>query len=665
MAPRTLRFVWGTPPVPAGRWHGGLVNLKIIPSTRRTSAPVVVDPWHDYRRHRLHLSLRGLLAWTLGLALVAYLAGAALVHRRLERASVYNRVTYLDLTLPSRWPGLDRLRGQANIAEGRALLAVGRFNEGVGFLRAGLARHPGDHEARLALAQIYAALRLGPQAEKLLRDGLDHGYPGRAFLEFVFALAADADHPARWAELCQLARVRFDALPAEARSAPESLWLDQQRVRALLAADRRADALALVESRYAETHPFRREIALLHLLETNQAPEAVALAKRWSAEFPRAPEPLRLLVRAHRQAGDHAAMDMTLERLRALDPTRPEALLYALAQHHRAARPDAVRQTLDTLFFRHGADPALYPALASVLVELRDHPGLDRVTAELRERGLSPLPSLWARLQLAANTRDWPAALAAASAFEEARGLAALDEARTGWLETIVRLARACLEAGSGTQASLVELVADRPVPLRLYVGVLEALLEAGRADTARQILGLATGPYPASVTLAAFRPRIENALAAAAPPPAANAAPAISALESAETLAAAFTACIDAKDTTGALALLAHARRARPAWWPAAESRLDALELPVRARGDDPLRLQLLARSTLAREATAPGKLLALAREIETENPVHRAHALLLVKEILRHNPAHTDALRQLVAWNPGLARPGVDAAP
>ena len=669
MAPQNLRLVWGNPPVPAGRWHAGLVNLKIIPSTRNAPAAsptTLAKLWHDHRRHRLHLSLRGLLVWAAGAAFFAYLAGAAVLHDRLERASAFNHVTYLDLALPTRWAGLDRLRGQALIAEGRSLLSGRRFNEGFSLLRLGLARHPADHQARLVLAQIYTSLRLAPQADKLLRDGLDHGYPGRASLEFSFSLAADADQPAHWLELCQLARARFDALPPDARPTDDSLWLDEQTVRALLANEHSAETLALVESRYPETHPFRREITILHLLAAGRAAEAATLAARWADQLPRAPEPLHLLVRARREAGDHPGMDSALDRLRALEPAKPDALLYALAQHQLAARPDSARAALEAILLRHGANPNLYATLATVFVECRDRPSLDRLEAELRERGLPLRPVHWSRLQLATANRDWPAVLAAANTLRAPAPAPALSEEQTAWLETAARLAQACLDASSGTQASLVEIIADRPGTLRLYKLILEALLDAGRASTARQILTLAEGPYATSVTLAALRPRLETALAAsalAATPESPDTS--ASTFSSVEVLEAAFVERIRNKDTDGALAVLAAARRARPAWFADSELRLDALELPLRARGDDPLRLQLLARGALARDTRAPDELLALARAINAESPAHRAHAALLVKEILRHAPGHAAALAQLAAWEPRSGRAPLDAAP
>jgi hypothetical protein len=670
MALKKIRIVWSTPPLPGGRWRLGLFNFQRIddparPAVRTSAATAAY--WEKYLHHALHVSARGLLAWSAGLAVVAYFAGAAILLQRLERGNPHNRVTYLDLALPSRWSELDRLRGEGFIALGRERLQRGEFAAGFSLLRLGLDRHPADQEARLHVARLYVTLRLRAQAEKVLRDGLAFGYPGRDSLELAFALAADGDRPDEGAAVARLARERFLALPPAERPAGEALWLDQQVVRALLAADHPDEALALIEQSYPENHTFRREVTLARLLDTGRSAEAAALAERWAAEEPRAPEPLRLLVRARRQLGDPAATDAALARLRALAPSEPDALLYALAQHHLAGRADAAAAALEELLFRHGATAGVYATAASIFVEMKHEPGLDRLERELAERGMPPQSVLWGRLQLGVATADWRAVLRHAASLRSAPG-PALPEARAAWLETATHLAHACLEGASGTQASLVEIVADRQGTLRLYRLVLEALLAAGRPATARQILTLAEGPYPEARSVVDLRGRIETALAAAAPTP--DLAPvrreAPPELGSAETLLAALEQRIHANDTEGALELLAATRRARPGWLAAAEPRLDALELPVRARGADPLRLQLLARSLLARDPEGPARLLALARELMAENTAHRAHATLLLKEIVRHAPDHTEALAQLAAWQPprrGLAP--LDTAP
>lgn len=705
---KPLRLVWGNPSVPGGRWHAGLVNLRVVPRTRRrrrrgpdatattpATAGVATIPttglaagptavaaagaaagaavFEAYRSHRPHLSLRGALVWAAALALAVYLAGAAVLARRLAESSPHNRVGYTDLVLPWRWDELDRRRGEALVAQGREALAAGRGAEGFALMRAGLARAPGDHAARLELARLHLRLRLGPHAITLLKGGLTHGYPGRESLQTLLTLLRESDHaPDEAAELCLRARAALLALPEAKRPAGESRWLDQQTVRALVAADRAEEALALVEAGYAETDPFRREFTLARWLEEGRAAEARAAAERWASESPGAPEPLRLGVVAARQLGDHGAMDAGLRALRALTPTEVEPSLYAITQWHLAGREEAAAAELDRLILRHGADPQLYAPLALVLSELGRIDDLGRLERECAERGFPLRPVLWARLELAQGAGEWSRVLGLLDAIEDEAGRAdgdqALSEAQRRWLVTARRLARACLDGGSGTQAALVEAVADQPGALPLYVRILEALLAAGRPRTAAEVLVLAEGPFPGARSLGGLRGRIGTALAAPPSPTAetrlaeAAAHPALpggvageESLGSREAFLSALTEAVATGDDPAALALLGAVRRTRPAWLDeATTAEMETQELTLHARGDDLVRLQFLARSQLARDpGPAEGRLLALAATAHSDG--HAATARLLVKEILRHAPEHPDALTLLRSWPGG----------
>ncbi len=663
MALKRIRLLWATPPLPDGRWRFGLYHWQQTPDPARPfPAGGVPAYWKEYLHHTLNLSARGLLAWGAGALFLAYLVGAAVLLQRLEAANPYNRVSYLDLVAPHRWAELRRLRGEGFAALGREQLRTGQFGDGFGLLRLALDRNPADADTRLDVARIYLVLRLRPQGEQLLRAGLKHGYPGRKYLEAAFSVLEEGDRPDEWAQFCREARVALARVAAAERVAGDARWLDQETVRALMAAGRSAEALELVAGGYAEDDPLRREVSVLHFLAIGQPQAALSLAAKWMAQAPASPEALRLTVRAGREAGDPAAMDEALRRLRALAPASPDALLYGLTQNQLAGREAEARAALDELIFRHGASPGLYQTLAAVLLEVKFPGGLERVERELRERGLSTSPVAWMRLQQASRERDWPTALQVIGRLRQGTR-DRFSEAQLAYLETMTRLANACLDAGGGTQAALVAIISDRPGTLRLYAMVLGALLDAGRLETARQILTLADGPFPAARSLAAARERIarESATAVAAEPatPAAPDSPSSpSSLETFAGFRAAFENLVAARDPAGALALMSAARRAQPAWLAAETARLEALELPVRARGDDPLVLQLLARNALGRDSDAPGRLLALARAVRTEG--FAANATLLVKEIIRRDPAATEALKQLAAWEPaGGLRP------
>ncbi len=654
MLSQPLRLVWGTPTVPGGRWHLALVNLKAMPKRdrkhRRTApAPAELDA---RRKHVTHLSLRGFFLWCLGLAVAGYLSAAVLVLQRLESRYPKIELSYLDVALPTRWSELNSKRGHALIAQGREWMREKKVAEGFSLLRQGLARSPEEFSARLDIARVYAWMRLLPQAIKLLRDGFVHGYPGKAYLETLFGLLSVTDQNEVALAVVQSARGLYDAQPASARTPSEQRFLDESLASALRDAGRNEEAARHVAAAFPADDLFALKfLAQLHL--DARPRESARLAESWAALQPANPEPLCVLIVALRQAGDLPAMDAALDRLSRLDPARPDALLYRVVQNHLAGRPEEARAAMERLFFRHGSSPAFYPVVCTSFLGTGYVEGFDRVENELRERGLSLHPVLWARVKLAAERSDWPTLITQTELLRAAPG-PELKRDELAYLDTMAKLARACLDGGSGTQRSLVEVVGDNPGTLLLYKTAITALLNADRPQTARQILVLAEGPFPDARTLRELRPRLENALAAAA---AAEPAPAPASARFAtwadfvtefETQAASAPA--------SALALVAELRRAQPVWLEDHRAELETLELPPRARGDDPLLLQVLVRAMLARDNLAPKTLLPLARSI---HPTFPANARLILKETLRVHPEDEDALALQRVWEPAPTAP------
>ena len=635
--------------MPGGRWHLALINLKVVPKRDRRirRTPPAPAELEARRKHVTHLSLRGFFAWCLGLAVAGYLLAAGVVQQRLVARYPKIQLSYLDVALPLRWSELDKKRGDALILHGRELMQGADAAAGFALLRQGLARVPEDFSARLDVARVYAGIRILPQAIKLLRDGFAFGYPGKAYLETLLELLSVTDQAELALEVVQTARSRFDALPPSERSAGEQRFLDEKLAQALSNAGRGEEAARHVKAVFPEQDLFRLKF-LAQLYVVDQPGESIRVAEAWVALDPKNPEPLCVLIVALRLAGDLSAMDAALDRLDRLDPARPDGLLFRVVQNHLAGRPEAARSAMDRLIFRHGSTPAFYSVVCTSLLGTGYAEGLDRVERELRELGFSLHPLLWARVKLAAERSDWPGLLRQIELLQAAPG-PALKRDEVTYLDTMAKLARACLDGGSGTQRSLIEVVGDNPGALLLYKTVISALLDAGRPQTARQILVLADGPFPDARTLRDLRPRLEAALAAAAPTEPA-AAPGSADLATWD----AFKTAFEARGTTapaGALALLSECRRAQPAWLEEHRAELERLELPLRARGDDPLLLQVLVRSMLTRDSLAPGTLLPLAQEIQ---PTFPANARLILKETVRAHPENEDALALQRAWEP-----------
>ena len=652
MALKKIRLVWRQPLIAGGRWRLGLFNFKTLPAPFESqTSRRRPNYWHNYLHHELYISGRGLLIWGGAAAIASYFAGAALLLSRLDAQNPHNRIRYSDLVIPSRWAQLDQLRAEGWSLQGGELIAAGNFREGFGLLRLSLERHPADAKTRLMVAQTYTALRLMKQARQLLSDGLDHGYPGREYLALGLSLAIDAGQTDERLDLCLQAHTQLTALAEDQRPAKDLEWLNQETVRALLAAEKRDETLAFIEAHYPDTHPFRREITVIYLIESRRLEDAITLASEWAKETPRAPEPLRLLARALREARHFPELDAALARYQAQDPLKPDALLYAIVQNHLGGRTEAAHAALDQLLLRQGANPGLYPTLAAVLGELRSPEYLARIRAELTERGLPLVMLEWARLQIAAKEGDWLTVRQLAASVRSAKNHP-LTSAQATWLATLSTLAEACLDAGTGTQTSLVEAVAKRPGTLRLYEFILHSLISAQRFATASQVMNLAEGPYPDAPPLLVLKNRLASAAASVEPEPAVAPAAPTRTFDSAASFATAFNQLVANNAPSAALALLSAVRREQPSWLENASANLDALELPVQARGEDPLRLQLLVRSLLARKPDAHRELLSLSRAIHADGLA--GNAVLILKELIRHDIQDSEALDQLALWTP-----------
>ncbi len=640
-----MKLVWGTPAVPGGRWRGGLLNLRSI---RRLAgdADARARTLEAYKRHRIHVSLRGLGVWMLSLAIGGHLVGAGVIAWRLHTTTAHNQIGYADLVLPWRWSGLDEKRGAALIAQARDRLAAGDLSTGFQLLRAGLGRQPGDLAARLDLARLHATLRLNGKAARLLEDGLALGQPDRRYLETLLALLADTGQPPRRAAVA--ARALADRGPTD----PLRPWLVTENLHALRAVGQPEAALALAARELPPDEPTRRELEILSKLENGHGAEAAAMAERWIKDAPDRPEPLRLRATIARQAGDLPTLRANLDALRRLAPEPPDTYLFAYVQSRRAGDEAGARDAWDRLMLRHGADPELHLALALVLTDLQDRAGLDQLAATCRELGASTDPVWWARLQLARLDRDWPGVRAAAQELRRSG-----TRTHTTDVEIADALARSKLEGGTGPRSDLIETVARLALPLPTSLATLDFLISEGDGPTAREILNLIEGPYADAEGLT----RRRDAIAALPTPPEPAPAPerpATPEFSGYEAFAEIFRTGLAAGREAEMRALLTEVRRSGADWAAVATARLDALELPLAARDPDPSRARLLARSLLARGEAFASDVLSVARACQAAGDTDRAR--LLVRELLRAHPDDPEALASLQAWTPTEAEPG-----
>ena len=487
-----VKFIWGASRVIRGRWYLGLLGRY--------------DRVEGKPGNGLAISIRGVLLWGLGCSVALYCGGAAAIYAVRSR-NPYNLVSYSDVLL---WPWqrarMAELTGRALLAAGVADLKEQRYAEGAGKLHAGLLRCPAETQARLVLAQLYARANQHPLALKTLLDRLDVGYPGRKFLEELFAMAAEGEDYAVILDACNRYRTGREAQPAAA----DRRGLLQRQVQTLLAARRAAEALQLAEAEAAGAPAAIKEARVLALIDLGQTGVAREFLAAWHAS---AGDDLALVVclqvRVFGEARQFDEMEAAIDELRALTPADPKPAAYGIAQRVLAGRSERAAAALDDYFFRFGGNRENLLLIMQPLAEIAPLPLVQRCFDRATSLGYDLQPFYVQLFQAQMRRGDWTAAQRILSQLhpDDPAGIFLLK-----WQE---RLLAAVTDPSLLAQKALLEILQDRPLPLPVFNQTCTVLLRANRPETARQVLDVGQRQYPASSSLAKLLAEAERSLGA------------------------------------------------------------------------------------------------------------------------------------------------------
>ena len=649
-----VKFSWRTSEIAGGAWRGGLFCFY---DARAASAGRL-------RAWRLAISLRGLLLWLTALAVVAYFSGAGVLWAWLHRRP-YNRVTYADLVLPTNWPQLQHKRGQAQIDAGLADFKDHKWREGEMKLRVGISRSPNNPAARLELARFYLAINQRSHAKTLLTDGFAYGYPGSDYLRQVCAVAADGEDYDWWISTCDTVLSQLAASPGRIVERREALL---QKMSALMAANRPADVIKLVDAEGDKGGPMVDEFKVLAMIKAGHPADAVAFLDAWRKRSGSSPQVVRLQVRAFREAGRLADMEQALEELRAYSPAVPQPYIYGIIQQSLAGRWMKAEVGVDDFLLRFGSDSRTLFALAEPLGEIGDQSVLERLVAHARQQGFNPEPFQSTLLKVFVDKGDWI----------QARGLLAEIRSKTKtsspekefWYELVTRLINAAVDPGEATQSSLTDFVRAKRIPLKMDRELIRNLRLAGRPATARVLITYAQGNYPENDTLKTWRDELDKELAAvpvAAEPPPEVASPKIPVSPAISTATAPvavreqisedlfFKQLVDAEksgDFTAALGHIQDVREDRPTWLVAREADVEIEEIRLNGRVGDLPAMHLAASFYINGDSKHSIKAAGLARELYAAGC--KEAAILLAKDLLKKVPNYPHAKRMLAEWEP-----------
>ncbi len=645
MALPKLKLCWNGSRVEAD-WYFGLFGIYTRGSEGGRLRGVII-------------SGRGLLAWLGGVAFVAYFTGAAALWFWLDRRP-YNYVTYADLILPTRWSGIQALRGQALVAEGMDDIKAREWGAGLAKLRTGIARNPDEIEGRLVLAEIFVALKARNQAIAIYDGGLAKKYPGIKYVEAMVKSAAQSEDYEWLIRTCDRA---LDLVAGKVDLAADRKWLIQQKLSALLALDRTDEALALAEIEGESGSPAINEFRVLALLKAGKPAEAVSFLDAWSQRIGsrRDTQVVRLQVRAYREAGDATRMDEALATLRALNPTDPRPYVYGIVQWLLAGRRADASSAFDSFVLRFGSNPEYLQMLAAPLAEIAELSLLEQVGAYARQQGFALEPFQRFLVQSLLGKGEWESA---ASVLAEMRSSTKALADEDVWREVVHAQIQAALDASDGAQSNLIAIVRGRQFAVGFYKGMIASMRKAGRPETAREIITYAQGLYPQNPEIEAARRALDSELAMAAsaskaaitPKRAVSVAANPVAAPREEIAEAEFMAGLDeltkAGDYAGALSYVREIRFAKPVWLGAREVELSRNEVRLSGRVGDMLALRSAVRRYNTGDRLRSAQIIEIARELYGVE--RKEEAVFLLKELLAKTPDYAVAQRLLAEWTP-----------
>ena len=637
---RRIKLVWGASRVIRGHWHLGLFGYYERIEGEPDSG--------------MAISVRGVLAWGGAMATVLYVF-AALALAAFWQRNPYSLLTFSDALLyPVRRAEIAQKKGQAFLAEGLQLLKDGQGFDAARLLAQGLALFPQDQRARLALARLYATSNQRAPALALLQAGLTDGVPSRAYLEMVFEIAELAEN----FSLIVATADRYLPGWGEGRSARDRLWLRQKKFAALLAERRFGEALEFAREEGAGE--LAAEHQVLVLLELGRAAEAREVLEKLGAQ-PRADVQLvrRLKVRVWREAGRWDEMARALDEMRELTADDPRTAVYVVVQWAMAGRDERAREAFDDFVFRFGGSAGNVALLATPLAEIAHSTLLERCVTVASESGYPVLALRVLHAEAALRRGEWSVVTAELARLPEPSGMNVNSRERIwrSWMQAVLD---AAMVAGESPQVALVRQMRELPWAPKTYRWTIEALLRAGRRETAREIVAIALEAYPASVAFRKQKDEIGPEILPASTGAVPGSRPAVSAgatVMSAPVFFDELDRLLRNRSWVEAASLVRTQRGARPAplWLDSRDADLRLAEVRIGQGTGDSGAMRAAAGIYLNGDTARSERIIALAREFNTSGD--RDAAVALVRTVLRKSPDFAPAQSALAEWEPPAA--------
>lgn len=617
-----FRIIWGGKEVIRGNWYLGLIGLHTKGYPR--------ELW-------VYLSMRGFLRWSAGTLVVTYFVGAAALAWFYSR-NPFNKITYADLILPTRWSELRTLRGEANIEEGLAKLKAKQYGAAFMLLNQGLARKPDNIPARLMVAQFFTSAGYYSRAIKVYRAGIPYAADQRRFMENAFQLA---EYMEDYDTVLQF------VADAEAVIPPDELanrrFLADKRILANEKLGKYEANLRLWESAQP-TPTMRLNTAWARALSaTNRGDEAIAAICREPRKFGILKEPWELLLELARANGRTDAGRIAVNSLVALEPTGYRFLAVRIAYLSEIADVAEAANEVDNYFLRFGYDEKAVVALLKAVEGKADLQILNKIWSGTRSAGQAT-PAAYVSY-IRSLTRMGQITLARQELLQAEKVMAKNHYPESDWA-TGSHLLLNAMEADTPSNRNLLEsFTAQRPLPPEAYRSMTRDLLATNQNAIAYAIAAQARDRYPAMQNLPVVTLETNAAEPKANPPHKAK-LQIVPATEAQQALAALDNAIL-AQDWNQALEDISKVENS-----PLARELSDQLlfqRITIHGYRSDQSELAWYMRRLLSTRMEF-AQLRNLAVQLHTAG--HKDSSQTILKEILRKHPEAKWAAEQMRAW-------------
>jgi tetratricopeptide (TPR) repeat protein len=590
---------------------------------------------------------RVLLKRVCALGLIGYLAAASGLFFWLSR-NPYNQVGFTDLVLPWRWSGLRDRRGQTYIAEGLEALRTQHWGDGVFKIKNGLARHPHDSAARLALAKFYAKFDYYPAIREVMLPELAGPRPPREYVRFLLDWAERFDDRVTMIDVCNQVLEHGD-LPAE-----DQRWLLETKAGALVSLRRFQEALVLLDDPRMSHSAAQIWLRVQALCGAGRSGEAVEVVRKWEPADAFMEYRLQVLAYADGEAGKLEEMSGMLSDAISRRPADAELRLFAITRYVQTGWKDAAWRELHDYLERFDADPDLVFRAARQCADAGAPDLVGQCLEDARELG-QPTAQLELMLTVAqAVAGDVAGAqrtFAEYLSHQPASNLDARVEGDTsvrGWLTALLDTLGS---EAPGLAEHFVEMLQRSRYNLRIFCDSIKALAKAGRwsevnltataglvvfpgsselsrwhATAAEKIAAL---PKPVVVAVALRAPAAPVRPARPVPAPAPNPDAVDFRTIAPEEFMAKLDQAVQHGAWTEADGMIREARRNAPPWLVRVEGELAWIEIRGAVAQGEIYRLGYLISERLKMQKTEASRALRLAREFSEKGDADTARSI------------------------------------